>query len=72
MTDKSPSNNDLPNAGEDARVMRPWVARNRDPILEVLRPHLSSGMRVLEIASGSGEHGAHIMSNIPRPCLAAQ
>lgn len=71
MTDKKPDNDRealTPEVGGktgDARMMSPSTARNKDPILEVLRPHLASGMRVLEIASGSGEHGAHIMSNIP-------
>lgn len=64
MTDEKPTTIYPGSSAEDGRIMRPWVARNRDPILEVLRPHLSSGMRVLEIASGSGEHGAHMMSNI--------
>jgi hypothetical protein len=41
---------------EDARRYAPAVARNREPILEVLRPHLPSRGLVLEVASGSGEH----------------
>lgn len=71
MTDKKPDNDREPLMPEvggktgDARMMSPSTARNKDPILEVLRPHLTSGMCVLEIASGSGEHSAHIMSNIP-------
>lgn len=50
---------------DDARMLSPSAARNKDPILDVLRPHLISGMHILEIASGTGEHGAHIMANIP-------
>ncbi|MGE0224433.1 MAG: DUF938 domain-containing protein [Acetobacteraceae bacterium] len=34
----------------------PAAARNRDPILRVLREHLPPSARVLEIASGTGEH----------------
>ena len=34
----------------------PAAARNRQPILDVLRARLPEGARVLEIASGSGEH----------------
>lgn len=48
----------------DARQMSPSVARNKEPILEVLRPHLQPGFSILEIASGTGEHGAHIMSEV--------
>lgn len=45
---------------EDARRYAPAAARNRQPILEVLRRHLPSRGLVLEIASGTGEHIAHI------------
>jgi SAM-dependent methyltransferase len=34
----------------------PAAARNRDPILNVLGPRLPPSARVLEIASGTGEH----------------
>ena len=40
----------------DARKFAPAVARNREPIFEVLRPLLPKRGLVLEIASGSGEH----------------
>jgi hypothetical protein len=43
----------------DVRLVAPATARNRNPILEVLRRHLPSRGLVLEIASGSGEHIAH-------------
>jgi SAM-dependent methyltransferase len=43
----------------DARIYAPSAARNRDPILEVLRQHLPPRGLVIEIASGSGEHTAH-------------
>ena len=44
----------------------PATARNRQPILEVLRPRLPDDGLVLEIASGSGEHVAHFAAALPR------
>lgn len=41
---------------DDRRRFAPATARNREPILEVLRAHLKLGANVLEIASGTGEH----------------
>jgi SAM-dependent methyltransferase len=43
----------------------PAVARNRDPILEVLRSALPETGRVLEIASGTGEHIVHFARALP-------
>jgi SAM-dependent methyltransferase len=47
-----------------ARVA-PSTARNRDPILEVLRPRLPAAGLVLEIASGAGEHAAYNAAALP-------
>lgn len=44
----------------------PWVARNRQPILDVLQPHLPADGLVLEIASGTGEHTMHFAAGLPR------
>ena len=44
---------------EDARRYAPAVARNREPILEVLQRYLPLRGLVLEVASGSGEHVTH-------------
>jgi SAM-dependent methyltransferase len=43
----------------------PAAARNRDPILAVLRGLLPEGARVLEIASGTGEHAAAFARELP-------
>jgi SAM-dependent methyltransferase len=49
----------------DQRLHFPHVARNRAPILEVLRRVLPPQGLVLEIASGGGEHAAYFASNLP-------
>lgn len=43
----------------------PSVERNREPILEVLRDSLPPAARVLEIASGTGEHAVFFASAMP-------
>lgn len=48
-----------------AALLSPAVARNRDPILAVLRPELPERGGVLEIASGSGEHAVHFAAGLP-------
>jgi SAM-dependent methyltransferase len=48
----------------DARVS-PSTARNRAPILEVLRPRLPNTGVVLEIAAGAGEHAVYNATALP-------
>jgi SAM-dependent methyltransferase len=49
----------------DLRLYRPHVARNREPILAVLRRVLPRKGLVLEVASGSGEHAAYFAKEMP-------
>ena len=43
---------------DDARIFSPSASRNREPIFNILKSFLPQDARVLEIASGTGEHGA--------------
>jgi cyclopropane fatty-acyl-phospholipid synthase-like methyltransferase len=52
-------------AENDKRLHAPAAARNRAPILDVLREELPAEGLVLEIASGTGEHAAHFAANLP-------
>jgi len=47
------------------RLSSPSAQRNRGPILEVLRRVLPAAGRVLEIASGAGEHIVYFASALP-------
>jgi SAM-dependent methyltransferase len=49
----------------DRRIFAASTARNREPILAVLRGVLSENSKVLEIASGTGEHAAFIAKAMP-------
>ena len=49
----------------DARLSAPAAARNRAPILDVLRRHIPEHGLVLEVASGSGEHIVHFAQAFP-------
>ena len=50
---------------EDGRRSAPAALRNREPILEVLREILPASGLVLEVASGTGEHGVHMARHLP-------
>ncbi|MFG1479446.1 DUF938 domain-containing protein [Xanthobacter sp. V4C-4] len=49
----------------DARLSAPAVVRNREPIFAILNPLLGPAARVLEVASGSGEHAIHMARRRP-------
>jgi cyclopropane fatty-acyl-phospholipid synthase-like methyltransferase len=49
----------------DDRQFSPSAARNRDVILAVLRRVLPPHARVLELASGTGEHAVHFARAMP-------
>lgn len=49
----------------DPRLFAPAAARNRGPIVDVLREVLPGEGLVLEIASGSGEHVVHFATHLP-------
>lgn len=50
---------------QDARRSAPATQRNRDPILDVLRPLLPETGLALEVASGTGEHVIHFARAFP-------
>ncbi|REC93791.1 DUF938 domain-containing protein [Kushneria indalinina] len=56
---------DISAASKDPRHYSPAAQRNRGPLLEVLKAHLVRDSRVLEIASGSGEHIVHFARHMP-------
>ena len=49
----------------DTRQLSPATARNREPILAVLKRVIPPGARVLEIASGAGEHAVFLAAALP-------
>jgi SAM-dependent methyltransferase len=50
---------------EDERRFAPATARNREPILGILRDVLPQHGLVLEVASGTGEHAVHFARALP-------
>lgn len=64
MADKPPVALEDRGEGGDGRRYSPSIARNREAIRDVLRVHLSLPARALEIASGTGEHGAFFVADL--------
>ena len=52
-------------SSDECRQHAPAVARNRGPILDVLRSVLPSSGLILEVASGTGEHAVHFARALP-------
>lgn len=65
MADKPPVALEARGEEGDGRRYSPSAARNREPIRDVLSLLISAPARVLEIASGTGEHGAFLTSSLP-------
>jgi len=53
------------NNHQDNRLYAAAVRRNREPIFDVLKQFLPATGLVLEVASGTGEHGAYFSSRLP-------
>lgn len=51
---------------DSERLDFPATWRNREPIAEVLDPYLSEGTRLLEVASGSGQHLSYLAERFPQ------
>lgn len=50
---------------DDGRQISPSAARNKAPMLEVIRNQIGLSGAFMEIASGTGEHIAHFAANLP-------
>ena len=64
MADKPPVALEARGEEGDGRRFSPSAARNRQPIRDVLSHLISAPARILEIASGTGEHGAFLTGSL--------
>lgn len=64
MADKPPVALEARGEEGDGRRFSPSAARNRQPIRDVLSQLISAPARILEIASGTGEHGAFLTGSL--------
>ena len=65
MSEEKPIALETRSQAADGRRFSPSAERNRDVILSVFRTHMPGAGTLLEIASGTGEHGAHIAPDAP-------
>ena len=52
-------------SGHGEKPFAPSCERNREPILAVLQRHFGGVRRVLEVASGTGQHAVHFAAAMP-------
>lgn len=65
MSEEKPIALETRGEAADGRRFSPSAERNRNVILSVFRTHMPGAGTLLEIASGTGEHGAHIAPDAP-------
>ncbi|MFC7290957.1 DUF938 domain-containing protein [Hirschia litorea] len=51
---------------DDGRLFSPSTERNRDVVRDVFLGEVAANARVLELASGSGQHCVHILKSAPK------
>ena len=63
----SPFFNPKPSGGDpasDKKLYAPATERNRDALLDVFKAHLPGSGTLVEVASGTGEHAAHMARHL--------
>lgn len=54
-----------PRHADGAKLASPSAARNKDIVLGAFQKYMPTSGMILEIAAGTGEHGAHIVKALP-------